>query len=87
MPASYADDSAVSLCELWEREGNEVLKPLTHDPGRGEAILLAARRLGDAGRSQATLFVRARKHAVCLPSAQHRQPRLTLAERYEMMVG
>jgi hypothetical protein len=60
MPALYEDDSAaVSLCELWEREGNQVLKPLTHDPGRNEILLLAARRLGDTNQSQATRFVRA----------------------------
>jgi len=50
--------AAVRLCELWEREGNEVLKPLMHDPRWNEILLLAAGRLGDSSQFQATRFVR-----------------------------
>ncbi len=51
--------AAVRLCELWEREGNEVLKPLMHDPRWNEIILLAAGRFGESSQFQATRFVRA----------------------------
>jgi len=50
--------AAVRLCELWEREGNDVLKPLMHDPRWNEIVLLAAGRLGDSSQFQATQFVR-----------------------------
>src|SRR5687767_14861650 len=60
MSVSYEGHlAAVNLCESWEREGDEILRPLTHDPRWNEAILLAARRLGDTNQSQATQFVRA----------------------------
>lgn len=51
--------ATVRLCELWEREGNEVLKPRMHDPRWNEIILLAAGRFGDMSQFQATRFVRA----------------------------
>jgi HEAT repeat protein len=51
--------AAVRLCELWERNGNEVLKPLMHDPRWNEIVLLAAGRFGDISQYQATRFVRA----------------------------
>ena len=51
--------AAVRLCELWEREGNEVLKPLMHDPRWNEIILLAAGRFSDISQFRATRFVRA----------------------------
>jgi HEAT repeats/NACHT domain/HEAT repeat len=51
--------AAVRLCELWERKGNEVLKPLMHDSRWNEIVLLAAGRFGDTSQYQATRFVRA----------------------------
>ena len=50
--------AAVRLTDKWEREGDQVLKPLLHDPRWNEIILLAAGRLGEFSQYQATQFVR-----------------------------
>jgi hypothetical protein len=51
--------AAVRLCELWEREGDQALKPLMRDPRWNEIILLAAGRFSDSSQFQATKFVQA----------------------------
>lgn len=50
--------AAVRLCEVWDREGNEALKPLLHNPRWTEIVLLAAGRFGEFSQYQATRFVR-----------------------------
>ena len=50
--------AALRLADIWEREGNSVLKPLLDDPRWTEAILLTAGHFGEFSQYQATRFVR-----------------------------
>jgi hypothetical protein len=47
-------DVSEEFFRLWERNGNEVLKPLMRDPRWNEIVLLAAGRFGDTSQYQAT---------------------------------
>jgi hypothetical protein len=51
--------TAVRLAEAWQREGDEVLKPLLHHPRWNEIILLAAGHLGEFSQFQASRFAQA----------------------------
>ena len=42
--------AALRLADIWEREGNSVLKPLLDDPRWTEAILLTAGHFGEFSR-------------------------------------
>ncbi|MCI0490545.1 MAG: HEAT repeat domain-containing protein [Blastocatellia bacterium] len=51
--------AAVRLSDKWEREGDDVLKSVLHDPRWTEIILLAAGHLGESSQYRATRFVEA----------------------------
>jgi HEAT repeat protein len=50
--------AAVTLCEMWDRQGSKVLKPLLHNPRWNEILLLAAGRFSEFSQVQATRLVR-----------------------------
>jgi hypothetical protein len=58
------------LVEVWQREGDRVLRPLLHDTRRTEIILLAAGHCAEFSQYQATQFVRSiRRQPQCRESA------------------